>query len=67
MSKRLPAIKRVPPTGDKERRDFDDAVKETLEIITGRRGVAIKLLQTGASSDEIVAKINEVITLLRGE
>lgn len=62
-----PAIKRVPPTDDNERRSFDGAVKETLEIITGRRGTPIKALQSGASSDEIAAKINEVIALLQGE
>lgn len=65
MSKRLPAIKRVPPTDDKERRDFDGAVKETLEILTGRRGVAIKRLSAGASTDEIVSKINEIVALMQ--
>ena len=67
MSKRLPAIKRVPPSDDNERRSFDGAVKETLEIITGRRGVQVKPLQAGASSDDVVAKVNEVIALLQGE
>lgn len=62
-----PAIKRVPPTDDNERRSFDGAVKETLEIICGRRGVPIKLLQSGASLEEVVAKINEVIRLLQSE
>lgn len=65
MSKRFPELKRVPPTEDRERRNFDGAVKETLEIITGRRGIPIKQLQTGASSDDIAAKVNELIALLQ--
>lgn len=66
MSARKPAIKRVPPDGNKERRDFDEATKETIEILTGRRGQKIAALSSGASSAEIAAKVNEILALLQG-
>ena len=65
MSKRLPELKRVPPTDDRERSNFDGAVKETLEVLTGRRGVRISKLPSGAGTEAIVAKINEIISLLQ--
>lgn len=62
---RKPSIPRAPLPGD-ERVRFDAALKETVEIITGRRGERIEPLPTtGATNDQIAAKINEILTLLQ--
>lgn len=63
----IPAIPRVPPNGDTERRGFDAKVKEAIEVVTGRRATPIARLSSDASSAQIIAKINELITLLQGE
>ena len=60
-----PAIPQV-PRGDQPRAAFDQSVKETLEIITGRRGGSVQPLPAGASTDQIIAKLNEVIERLQG-
>lgn len=60
-----PAIPQVPREGQ-PRAGFDQAVKETLEVVTGRRGGQVKLLADGASSDEIIQKLNEIIARLQG-
>lgn len=60
-----PSIPRAPLPGD-ERVRFDAALKETVEIITGRRGERIEPLPaTGATNDQIAAKINEILTRLQ--
>lgn len=61
-----PAIPRVPPS-DREREAFDSAVKESLELVTGRggRGTAIKLLPSDATLSDVVAKINELINTMQ--
>lgn len=64
---RIPAIPRVPPSGDMERRGFDAKVKEAIEVVTGRRGTPIAQLSSNASSAQIIAKINELIALVQGE
>lgn len=53
------------PVNDPQRMPFDRAVKECLEVIMGRRQGRIKPLPAGASTDEIVAKINEIIERLQ--
>jgi len=60
-----PTIPKPPPSDSKQRADFDSAVKETLDVITGRRGGRVKRLNVGASTDEVIAKINELIDLLQ--
>ena len=60
-----PAIPQV-PQGNQPRAAFDQAVKETLEIVTGRRAGRIEPLPAGASTDQIIAKLNEVIERLQG-
>lgn len=58
------AIPPVPKPGD--RRDgFDQAVRENLEIITGRRGEKLQALATTASLDDVIAKVNEIIARLQ--
>ena len=60
-----PAIPSLPKIGDTRDR-FDSSVKECLEIITGRNGGTIKLLNRDtATLDDCVAKINEIIGLLQ--
>lgn len=61
---RKPAIPQV-PRGTDPRDRFDAAVKETLEIVAGRRGTPIKPLLTTATTAEIAAKLNEVLELLQ--
>lgn len=58
------AIPQTPKPG--ERRDgFDQAVKENLEIITGRRGEKIQPLESTASTSDVIAKVNEIIARLQ--
>lgn len=48
-----------------ERRPFDEALKENIEILTGQRGGRIDELSASATLAEAVAKINEVIRRLQ--
>ena len=57
--KRIP---RTPHTTDAGRAAFDDAVKDTIERLTGVRGGKIAPLPNNASTDEMITKINEVIS-----
>jgi hypothetical protein len=61
---RKPGIPQVPRPQDPRDR-FDVAIKETLEILTGRRGTPIKPLLTTATTAEIAAKINEILDVLQ--
>ena len=60
-----PAIPQV-PRPDQPRGGFDQAVKENLEILTGRRQGQVKPLVSTATSDEIIAKLNEIIERMQG-
>jgi len=42
-----------------------DAIKQNIETITGVRGKPIPQLATGASSDDITAKVNSILSLLQ--
>jgi hypothetical protein len=44
---------------------FAQSMKETVEILTGRRGDKVVALKSTATTAEIVAKINELILLLQ--
>lgn len=55
-----PAIPQV-PRAEQPRTGFDQSVKETLEILTGRRGGAVQPLPANASLADVVAKVNEII------
>lgn len=52
-----------PAKGPNER--FDRSVKESLEIITGARGVRIKKLNADAGLSDVIEKLNEMLTLLQ--
>lgn len=62
MKKR--AIRSVPRPGE-NRAEFDAALKENLEIITGARGGAIRPLDADASLEDAVAKINEILARMQ--
>lgn len=59
-----PGIPPVPKEGESRAR-FDQATKESLEIIMGRRDTAIKPLSSTATLAECVAKINEMLVVLQ--
>ena len=63
MSKR--AIPRTPPSADRERRGFDEAVKERLEVLSGLRGGNIKPLDSSATTTDVINKINEILGLMQ--
>ncbi|WP_275272287.1 MULTISPECIES: hypothetical protein [Limnobacter] len=62
MKKR--AIPQVPKP-EQSRQSFDVAVKESLEVIMGRRDSRISTLPSTATNAEIIAKVNELILLLQ--
>lgn len=66
MSIKKPALPDTPkPNGTPgERFEFDSRVRETLEVITGRRAGKITPLADGASNAEIISKVNEIIARL---
>lgn len=59
-----PAIPQV-PRAEQPRTGFDQSVKETLEIIIGRRGGPVQPLPSDASLADVVAKVNELIARLQ--
>jgi len=59
-----PAIPQVPRL-EQPRVSFDQSVKETLEIITGRRGGAVQPLAQDASLADVIAKVNELLSRIQ--
>ena len=59
-----PALPPVPKSGE-DRTRFDGATKESLEIIMGRRGAAIKPLDSTATLADCIAKVNQILVLLQ--
>ena len=41
------------------------ALKENVEVITGRRGTPVVPLNTSATNAQVIAKINELLALLQ--
>jgi len=66
MNINKPALPDTPSPGaaPMARFEFDARVRETLEVLTGRRGGRIAPLPADATSDDIIAKINELIARL---
>jgi hypothetical protein len=58
-----PAIPQIPKGNGNEK--FYKSIKECLETIMGRRSKPIKPLNSDASSDDVIAKINEIIERLQ--
>ena len=63
-SRPIPAVPKE--SAESGRLLFDTAVKESIEMLTGRRGAKIAPLKPGATTDQIAAKINEIIQHLQG-
>lgn len=63
MSKK--AIPQVPRPKD-DRYLFDMAIKENIEVITGRRDTPLQRLRPTATQDEIISAINNIIDRLQG-
>jgi hypothetical protein len=61
---KLRAIPQVPP-GTPMQTEFNTAVKENIEVITGRRQGGILPLASTAGTAEIIAKINEIIARIQ--
>lgn len=62
MSKR--AIPQV-PQADLARVNFDKAVKENLEKVTGQIGGKLERLSDSASLADVIAKVNQIIDQLQ--
>ena len=61
-----PSIPSIPKDGEPRIR-FDQAVKENIEIIKGDRGTRIvPLNEVTATTQQVAAKVNEIIALLHG-
>lgn len=60
---RKPAIPTPPKNSGRE--NFDKAVKESLEILMGRRSSEIRKLNEDATLSDVINKVNEIITLLQ--
>jgi len=57
------AIPAVPTSSAAQGRTlFDMAVKENIEILTGRRGSKLVVLESNATLAEVIDKINAIIT-----
>lgn len=59
-----PGIPPVPLPGE-PRDGFDRAVKQTIETLTGARGGRIRPLAPGATLEDVVAKVNEILDRLQ--
>lgn len=60
-----PPIPDVPRTPDAGRYRFDQAVKENLELLTGRRNDSIAPLPDNATLGDLIIKINAIIARLQ--
>lgn len=60
-----PAIPQAPREGQ-ARGQFDQSLKESLEVIMGRRGAKLTPLPETATVAEVAAKLNEIIAVLQG-
>ncbi len=59
-----PAIPQVPKNGQ-PRLGFDQSIKETLEIVMGRRGGSVQPLASDATLSDVIAKVNELIARIQ--
>ena len=57
--------KRAIPQPNAQQVDINRAVKERLEVICGERGTSISALPPGATIEQVVDKINELLALLQ--
>lgn len=65
MSAKKPAIPSTPKPGE-DRRRFDQALRENIEILTGLRADPIALLDPAtATAEDCAKKLNEIIERLQ--
>ncbi len=57
--------KRAIPQPTADQTEINRAVKENLEILQGLRGGTIAQLPTTATTAEIIAKLNEIVSRLQ--
>lgn len=57
--------KRAIPQPTAQQLAINTAVKERLEVICGERGTSISKLPAGATLEQVVDKINELLALLQ--
>lgn len=57
--------KRAIPQPTAQQLAINTAVKERLEVICGERGTSISTLPAGATLEQVVSKINEILALLQ--
>ncbi len=62
-----PQIPDAPHGPDRARARFDNAVKEMLELVAGRRSGRIAPLESTATTAEVIEKNNELLARLQGE
>lgn len=60
-----PSIPQVPRSDTQQRTLFDSAVKESLEVITGKRGGSVKTLEPDATLADVIARFNELVSRLQ--
>lgn len=60
-----PSIPQVPRSDNQQRTLFDSAVKESLEVITGKRGGSVKTLEPDATLADVIARFNELVSRLQ--
>lgn len=65
MSSKKPSIPALLEVEDDAARAALDALRENIEIITGRRGTLITKLGATATTSAIIQKINEIIDRLQ--
>ena len=65
MKNQFPSIPDVPTTLEFAERQFLIAVKENLEAVRGRKGATLDLLPEAASLEQVVSKVNQILTLLQ--
>lgn len=66
MSSALPVIPKPSGRGDPSQMLFNQNVRQTIQVLTGRLGTPIVHLEDSATTQEIIDKLNEILTLLQG-
>ncbi len=65
FNKQIRSLPRVPIGESQQTTQFMSSVKEVIDTITGKRDGQIETLPSGASNDQIIAKINELLNRIQ--
>lgn len=60
----MKTIPRIPQ--DPSTRNFNEAIKENLEVLNGLRGGKIVALSANASLVDVINKLNEILKRMQG-